>query len=119
MFALRATYHTTTQATPAQLVFGRDAILNTVFQANWKYIKDRKQKLIHKNNIQENSKRIPYTYQVGDKVLVDLGDVKTKFDPKYEGPFSVVQVNNNGTVRIRKGAVSETVNIRIIHPYNE
>ena len=119
MFALRATYHTTTQATPAQLVFGRDAILNTVFQANWKYIKDRKQKLIHKNNIQENSKRIPYTYQVGDKVLVDLGDVKTKFDPKYEGPFSVVQVNNNSTVCICKGAVSKTVNIRIIHPYNE
>ena len=119
MFALRATYHTTTQATPAQLVFGRDAILNTVFQANWKYIKDREQKLIHKNNIQENSKRIPHTYQVEDKVLIDLGDVKTKFDPKYEGPYSVVQVNNNGTVRIRKGAVTETVSIRIIHPYNE
>lgn len=34
MFALRATYHTTTQATPMQLVFGRDAILNTTFQAN-------------------------------------------------------------------------------------
>ena len=28
MFALRATYHTTLQATPMQLVFGRDAILN-------------------------------------------------------------------------------------------
>ena len=26
MFAMRATYHTTTQATPTQLVFGRDAI---------------------------------------------------------------------------------------------
>ena len=29
MFALRATYHTTLQATPMQLVFGRDVILNT------------------------------------------------------------------------------------------
>ena len=119
MFALRSTYHTTTQATPAQLVFGRDAILNTVFHANWKYIRDRKQAIIHKNNQRENAKRIPHTYQVGDKVLVDLGDVKTKFDPKYEGPFQVVQVNNNGTVRIRKGAVTETVNIRIVQPYNE
>ena len=52
-------------------------------------------------------------------MLVDLGDVKTKFDPKYEGPFQVVQVNNNGTVGIRKGAVTETVNIRIVQPYNE
>ena len=27
-FAIRATYHTTLRATPTQLVFGRDAILN-------------------------------------------------------------------------------------------
>ena len=35
MFATRATYHTTLQAMPAQFVFGRDAILNTQFEANW------------------------------------------------------------------------------------
>ena len=69
MFAIRATYHTTTQAMPAQLVFGRDAILNTRFIANWKLIRQRKQKLIGKNNKQENAKRIPYDYQVGDMVL--------------------------------------------------
>ena len=119
MFAIRSTFHTTTQATPSQLVFGRDAILDTVFQANWKYIHDRKQAIICKNNQYENSKRIPHTYQVGDKVLLDLGDIKTKFDPKYEGPYQVVQVNNNGTVRICKGAVSDVVNIRIITPYKE
>ena len=34
MFATHATVHTTLQATPAQLVFGRDAILNTTFEAN-------------------------------------------------------------------------------------
>ena len=34
MFALRATVHTTTQHTPAQLVFGRDSILNTRHEAN-------------------------------------------------------------------------------------
>ena len=28
MFALRATVHTTTQYTPAQLIFGRDSIIN-------------------------------------------------------------------------------------------
>ena len=68
----------------------------------------------------ENSKRIPHDYQVGDKVLLDLGDIKAKFaDPKYDGPYEVVQVNNNGTVRIRKGAVTETVNIRIVFPFKE
>ena len=58
MFATRATYHTTLQATPAQLVFGRDAILNTQFEANWKYIKERKQKLIEQNNECKNKKQL-------------------------------------------------------------
>ena len=43
MFAVRATFHTTMQATPTQLVFGRDSILNTKFEANWAFIQQRKQ----------------------------------------------------------------------------
>ena len=62
MFALRVIYHTTTLAIPMQLVFGKNAILNVQFQADWRYIKDRKQKLINLNNEKENSKRIPYIY---------------------------------------------------------
>jgi transposase InsO family protein len=61
MFAIRATYHTTLQATPMQLAFGRDAILNIKFEANWDYIKQRKQDLIDYNNKRENKKRIPHT----------------------------------------------------------
>ena len=119
MFAVRATYHTTTQATPSQLVFGRDAILNTKFEANWQLIKQRKQTLINTNNKRENEKRIPHQYHVGDKVLVHLGDVKSKFAPQYEGPFIVTGVNNNGTLQVQKGSVTETVNIRIVHPFRE
>jgi hypothetical protein len=56
MFAVRATYHTTMQATPTQLVFGRDSILNTKFEANWNWafirqqkqnVIDRKKKTLH------------------------------------------------------------------------
>src|SRR5210317_613071 len=50
MFATRATVHTATHATPIQLVYGRDAIMNIKFKADWKYIKERKQKIIEKNN---------------------------------------------------------------------
>ena len=60
MFATRATYHTTLQATLTQLVFGQDTILNSTFETNWKYIKDRKQKLIDQNNAKENAKHIPH-----------------------------------------------------------
>ena len=63
---MNSTVHTTLRATPTQLVFGRDAMLNVSFQANWECIKDRKQKLILQNNKQENAKRLPHTYKVGD-----------------------------------------------------
>merc|ERR1712122_112198 len=52
-FAIRTTVHTTLQATPSQLVFGRDHILNIKFQANWKNICNQKQKLINKDNNNE------------------------------------------------------------------
>ena len=41
MAAVRSTYSTTTQATPMQLVFGHDAILNIPFVADWTiYVKE-------------------------------------------------------------------------------
>ena len=117
MFAMRATYHTTTQATPSQLVFGRDAILNTKFEADWNFIRSRKQKIIKQNNQRENAKRHPHQYSVGDQVLMKK-ESKSKYGhASYEGPFTIAKVNTNGTVRIRKGAVTDTFNIRLIKPY--
>ena len=100
-----------------QLVFGRDAILNIQFKANWKLIKERKQQLIKQNNKRENSKRAPHQYQVGDEVLIKQ-DQNTKFgtDP-YKGPYTITDVRNNGTVRLRIWITEDTYNIRMITPY--
>ena len=119
MFAVRTTVHTTLNATPAQLVFGRDAILNIPYEANWKLVKLRKQQRIKRDNQRENAKRIPHTYQVGDKVLVSA-DALDKFSTTpYKGPYIVKKVHTNGTLRVQMGAVLDTVNIRRVHPYNE
>jgi len=48
--AMNSTVHATSRATPTQLVFGRDAMLNASFQADWQFIKERKQRLILQNN---------------------------------------------------------------------
>ena len=53
-FAIRAMYHTTLQATPAQLVFGRDMLLLITTQANWELIRQRRQEEINGNNEREN-----------------------------------------------------------------
>ena len=117
-FAIRSTIHTTTQATPMQLVFGRDSILNISHRANWKYIIQRKQTLINKNNQRENSRRIPYQYQVGDLVLIKAAQSTKYGTDAYYGPHQVVQVNTNGTVRVREGKITDTYNIRMITPYH-
>ena len=55
-FAIRSTVHTTSKKTPGQLTFGRDMIFNLQHKADWEDIKQRKQKLINKNNQYENKK---------------------------------------------------------------
>ena len=78
-----------------------------------------KQAAIRRNNRRENDKRIAHEYRAGDQVLFKSREDKAKFgkDP-WEGPYTVVAVNNdNGTVRLRKGAVIETINFRLIKPY--
>ena len=98
MFAVRSTFHTTLQATPSQLVFGRDAILPIQFIANWEHIKQRKQMIIQKNNQKENARRIPHEYHVNDQVLMKQ-DWRMKFGSNpWEGPYKLLQVFNNGTV---------------------
>ena len=120
--AMRSTVHTTSQATPAQLVFSRDAIHNVRFEADWQFIKDRKQRLIRQNNRRENAKRIPHTYQVGDTVKIQQ-DPNRKYDGNaYKGPFIIRKVNDNGTVRLEQntphgGVTHQDWNIRLISPF--
>eukprot|EP00957_Ditylum_brightwellii_P193538 14738183-Ditylum_brightwellii.AAC.1 len=63
-FATRAMVHTIMQATLMQPVFGRDDVLNVKHEADWKYIKKRKEKIIKKKNANENKKRKLHHYQV-------------------------------------------------------
>ena len=116
-FAVRSTFHTTLQTTPGQLVFGRDMMLNIFHTANWEYIKQRKQKIINLNNARENSKRIPHVYQIGDQVLLKRG-TENKYESPYQGPFNILKINDNGTVRLRVKSVEDTYNIRRLVPYH-
>jgi hypothetical protein len=117
-FAVRSTFHTTLRKTPGQLVYGRDMIFNVQHQADWKYIQDRKQRIIAKNNKQENKKRIPHTYKVGDLVLLRKG-TEHKYETPYDGPFPILQINDNGTVKLKVKSTIDTYNIRRLYPYTD
>ena len=104
-----------------QLVFNRDAIHNIRFEADWQYIKERRQRTIRQNNKRENAGRVPHTYAPGDKVMIEQPQHRKYGSPRYSGPYDIDRVNDNGTVRLRRpkgnGAVYEMWNIRNIHPY--
>jgi len=102
------------RATPTQLVFGRDAMLNATFQADWQFIRERKQRLIIQNNAKhENAKRKPHAYNVGDVVVVKAGKGRKHGSNPYLDPMRITQVYDKGTVKLVKvadnngGAVSQ------------
>ena len=119
MFAIPSKVHTTTQHTQLQLVFGRDAILNINQEANRQLTKQHKQALRNKGNQKENCQRQFHVYHTGDKVLLKNA-WKTKFNrDAYIGFYTVTEVQNNGTVRARKGNVTDTYNLHNITTFNE
>ena len=117
-WAIHATVHTTLDATPGQLVFGRDMLFDLSLQADWKNIYE-KQKQAHKNSTAcKNAEKVKYTYGQKDHVLLDRGIIQHKLNPKRDGPYKVKKVYTNGAVKIHKGIVSQTVSLSRLKPYN-
>ena len=91
MFSVRATYHTTLQVSPMQLVFGRETILNIKNVADWKHIRQHKQERIIHNNKRENMCRNNHQYKVGHKILVKHKK-NSKYELKFMGPSLITQI---------------------------
>jgi len=119
---VNSTVRTAARATPAQSVFGQDAMLNATFQADWQFIQERKQRLIIQNNKRENAKRKPHAHNAGDVVVVKAGKGRKDGSNPHLDPMRITQACDNGTVKLVKvtnndgRAVSQTWNIRNIEP---
>jgi len=130
--------NTSTKETPFLLNSGREAHFGTIFKTEeeerdvTKYCKEMEQLLPRKfkevkkqedKNIAEriartgdrikNSKKI--SYKEGDKVWFRRNVVKSKLDPKWEGPYIVKKVLSDITVRLRL----ENKNKRILSHVNK
>jgi hypothetical protein len=101
-----STYHTALQATPYQLVFDRDMIHNIALRANWEQTQKRKQNIIIQKNQDEIKNKIAYEYKVGDQVLLETTGILRKFATPCTGPYPVMNVYKNGTIRIQNVIVS-------------
>jgi hypothetical protein len=102
-WAIRSTAYSILDATPAQIVFGRDMLFDLSFTTNYNELKNKKQKASDLNADRENTKRIKYDYKVNDIIILDCGTLQRKVVPKRDGPYQVIRVYSNGTLKIRNG----------------
>ena len=76
--------------------------------------------MIIQNNVRENLARRTHTYSIGDKVMVKRNPNRKHGEDQFTGPFTVVRVYDNGTLRLAKtaerGAVHQTWHIRNVDP---
>ena len=73
-----------------------------------------------KNTVKENSGRVDWDYQSGDKVLVIKDGIPRKSERRYDcKPWTIMSVHTNVTIRIQSGTKSERLNIRRVTPYFE
>ena len=118
-WAIRSTYHTVLKSTPGAAVFGRDMLFDIPYIADWNEIGRRRQAQVRSTNKRENNRRLPHDYVIGEKVLIIKDGILRKAEVKNEGPYTIIQVHCNGTVRIQRGSISERINIRRLTPYIE
>ena len=87
--------------------------------ADWERIKEKRTRAAVKSNAHENSTRVAHTYEIGQLVLIVRNDkdVTRKLRQPTEGPYEILRVYRNGTVKIRRGNYDEILSIRRIRPF--
>eukprot|EP00957_Ditylum_brightwellii_P092168 7017000-Ditylum_brightwellii.AAC.1 len=103
-WAICSTYHTMLGAIPGQLVYGRDMLHDAKHATDWDLIRLHKQKIIDYSTARENAKHICHDYATAYKVLINKDGIACKPYPLMEGPYIILQVYTNGTVKIQRGS---------------
>ena len=71
---------------------------------NWKIINENKRKQITCNNTRENTGRIKYIYNIGDKVLRVKQEIKRKYSRHKSNLYHITDMYINSIVTIVQGA---------------
>ena len=117
-WAIRSTVNTAVRYTPGQMVFQRDMITASQIRVDWdRKFRDRARNAA-RGLARENAARVEHQYVAGHQVWVKLdpSDCKWKLNTPFEGPFPILKVYPNGTLRIQQGAYSETIHLRRVKP---
>ena len=118
---IRSTINSTTNHTPGQLAFGRDMIMQAKLLVDWEKNMRNKETVTNRGLVRENKKGIDYDYHVGDYVMIkwDRMEQKWKLNAPYTGPYRLLNIYNNGTVKNKRGVYEENIHIRRLKPYQK
>jgi hypothetical protein len=90
---------------------------------DWVALKAIRQNQAIANNAKENKKRLGHIYKVDDLVLIvkkpyELAKAGKISLPTYsEGPYKILKLYKNGTVKIQCGSFTDILSIRRDMPY--
>jgi hypothetical protein len=90
---------------------------------DWVALKQVRQLQAVANNAKENKKRLGHIYKVDDLVLIikkpyELAKAGKISLPTYsKGPYKILKLSKNGTVKIQCGSFTDTSSICRIMPY--
>ena len=107
-YTIRCSHHSTLKATPGQLVFRRDMLLDLKFKPNYNEMWAQKQN-INYDNVRENSKRASHNYKVDEYVYIIRDGQYRKLEGDKQGPFQITEVFSNGTVWLQKGVAKSPI----------
>ena len=121
-FAIRTATSSVTNFAPSHCIFGRDMIMHEKELVKWHELWERRKAQSIKENLRENKGRSNHEYKSGDKVLIitrsnERGGKLHKF--MHTGPYEIVTVYGNGTIKIKRNNFKEIVHIRRVKPYFE
>ena len=119
-WALRATASTVHGYTSGQLVFNKDMIIHDKIVCDWEYIYKQRMQQAKMVNDRENRSRVTHVYKPRDLVLllINRTEIKRKLSRPTLGPYKILQVHTNGTLKIRCEGYDETVSMRRVKPYH-
>jgi hypothetical protein len=107
-WAAHSTYHTVLKTSTGEAIFRRDMLFDVPFLADWSKIREYRQKKMDKNTFKENSGRVDWDFQPGNKVLVIKDGILCKSESRHVSePWTIMSVHTNSTIRIHGRTKSE------------
>ncbi len=87
------------------------------YLADWNKSGEYRQQQTDRNMMRKNALRRDHIYVVGAQVLICKDGILRKSESHYTGPYTIMQVCKNGTIRVQCRSISERFIIRRVTPY--